>query len=145
MRTGSAKQQTCLDACMVVQDVERECAAACASLAMPMPVNVSLRAEDLAQLQQRLLALLMQPDPAVPFTPSLKVIFTPLARQFRESDWLSQPNPLVPFTPFTPSLMVFLKTPFSGHLGQLAGTLRQPAQPLLYETPLACLSWLDLG
>ena len=26
------------------QDVERECAAACASLAMPMPLNVSLRA-----------------------------------------------------------------------------------------------------
>ena len=63
-----------MDASVVVQDVERECAAACASLAMPMPLNVSLRAEDLAQLQQRLLVLLMQPDPAVPFTPTLKVI-----------------------------------------------------------------------
>ncbi|CAK0731768.1 hypothetical protein CVIRNUC_000040 [Coccomyxa viridis] len=61
------------------QDVERECAAACASLAMPMPLNVSLRTEDLAQLQQRLLALLMQPDPAVPFTPSLKA-----AKRYRQ-------------------------------------------------------------
>ena len=65
-----------------MQDVERECAAACASLAMPMPLNVSLRAEDLAQLQQRLLALLMQPDPVVPFTPSLKVLSDPFQGHF---------------------------------------------------------------
>ena len=55
------------------QDVERECGAACASLAMPMPLNVSLRAEDLLQLQRHLLQLLQQLEPPVPFTPSLKV------------------------------------------------------------------------
>ena len=60
------------------QDVERECAAACASLAMPMPLNVSLRAEDLSQLQRHLLQLLQQPEPLVPFTPSLKVRSPPL-------------------------------------------------------------------
>ena len=56
-----------------VQDVERECGAACASLAMPMPLNVSLRAEDLLQLQRHLLQLLEQLESPVPFTPSLKV------------------------------------------------------------------------
>ena len=71
----SSLDQTPPDTCMVIQDVERECAAACASLAMPMPLNVSLRSDDLLQLQQRLLGMLMQPDPAVPFTPSLKVYF----------------------------------------------------------------------
>ena len=76
-----------LNACLAMQDVERECAAACASLAMPMPLNVSLRSEDLAQLQQRLLVLLMQPDPAVPFTPSLKVFSEPLSRPFWATDW----------------------------------------------------------
>ena len=35
MRAGHAKQQTYLDTCAVVQDVERECAAACALLASP--------------------------------------------------------------------------------------------------------------
>ena len=35
--------QTFPDTCKVMQDVERECAAACASLAMPMPLNVPLR------------------------------------------------------------------------------------------------------
>ena len=59
------------------QDVERECAAACASLAMPMPLNVSLRAEDLSQLQRHLLELLQQLEPPVPFTPSLKVLPAP--------------------------------------------------------------------
>ena len=97
--------QTFLKFSRVMQDVERECAAACASLAMPMPLNVSLRREDLAQLQQRLLALLMQPDPAVPFTPSLKVFQISPSRQltgtpqqaaqplFSDLAWLSRPNP----------------------------------------------------
>lgn len=40
---------------------------------MPMPLNVSLRPEDLQQLTQHLLDLLQQLEPRVPFTPSLKV------------------------------------------------------------------------
>ncbi|CAL5224037.1 g6659 [Coccomyxa viridis] len=60
-------------------DVERECAAACASLAMPMPLNVSLRAEDLSQLQRHLLELLQEQEPPVPFTPSLKA-----AKRYRQ-------------------------------------------------------------
>ena len=50
------------------------CAAACASLAMQMPLNVSPRAEDLSQVQRHLLELLQQPELPVPFTPSLKVL-----------------------------------------------------------------------
>ncbi len=58
---------------LAVQDVERECAAACASLAMATPLNVALRPGDILRLQHHLLALLLQPEPSVPFTPSLKV------------------------------------------------------------------------
>ena len=80
----------------LMQDVERECAAACASLAMPMPLNVSLRAEDLAQLQRHLSELLMQPEPAVPFTPSLKVFSPPLARPSRACDWHTTSTAIFP-------------------------------------------------
>ena len=58
---------------LAAQDVERECAAACASLAMATPLNVALRSGDLLRLQGHLLSLLLQPEPSVPFTPSLKV------------------------------------------------------------------------
>ena len=61
---------------VAAQDVERECAATCASLAMATPLNVALRPADLLRLQHHLLGLLLQPEPSVPFTPSLKVCFT---------------------------------------------------------------------
>ena len=80
----SQMRSSCLHSplCSLVQDVERECAAACASLAMPMPLNVSLRPEDLSQLQQHLLMLLQQPEQPVPFTPSLRVRLLPIRHIF---------------------------------------------------------------
>lgn len=54
------------------QEVERDCAAACAALSMPMPLAVSLKGEDISRIPEQLLSVLHQPEAAVPLTPSLK-------------------------------------------------------------------------
>lgn len=88
----------CWTAQAPAQEVERECAAACASLAMPMPLNVSLRAEDLSQLQHHLLELLQRLEPPVPFTPSLKVL-QPLLDVCCALPWLPFPDSIAPRLP----------------------------------------------
>jgi hypothetical protein len=60
-------------ACPVAQEVESACADACAELAMPMPLAVSLSGGDATRLPQQLLSVLRSPEGAIPLTPSLKV------------------------------------------------------------------------
>jgi hypothetical protein len=55
-----------------VQEVERDCASACAALSMPMPLAVSLKGGDISRIPAQLLAVLRQPESAIPLTPSLK-------------------------------------------------------------------------
>jgi hypothetical protein len=57
---------------MPEQEVERESAAMCAELSMQMPMAVSLRGGDVTRVPGQLLAILRQPEAAVPLTPSLK-------------------------------------------------------------------------
>ncbi|EIE18377.1 hypothetical protein COCSUDRAFT_38657 [Coccomyxa subellipsoidea C-169] len=54
-------------------EVEAACAEACAELAMPMPLAMSLSGGDAARIPQQLLSILRSPDGAIPLTPSLKV------------------------------------------------------------------------